>query len=69
MAAGYAGFAEAPLDLLKRYFGEAANEVLADAMAASKPGANICLETVLSTPKYHQGIVQQVIKNAVDDSN
>lgn len=49
---GYAGFADAPPDLLKRYFIQAAEEVYALASEALRNGVNVSLETVLSTDKY-----------------
>jgi predicted ABC-type ATPase len=51
-AVGYQGFAETPLEELKRLFVEAANEVYYEATALLDQGANVCLETVLSTDKY-----------------
>jgi predicted ABC-type ATPase len=49
---GYAGFADAPPDVLKRYFIQAAEEVYAIATEALLNGVNVSLETVLSTDKY-----------------
>src|SRR4051794_30430093 len=51
-SAGYDGFEDAPVDLLKSFFIEAANEVFAEAISLLKDGGRVCLETVLSTSKY-----------------
>lgn len=51
-AAGYRGFADAPLDLQARSFIESANDVSAEVDAAISRGEAVGVETVLSSAKY-----------------
>jgi predicted ABC-type ATPase len=51
-ATGFAGFADAPADLQATLFIQSANEVLADLDVAIGRGAQIGVETVLSSDKY-----------------
>jgi predicted ABC-type ATPase len=51
-AAGYRGFADAPLDVQTRLFIESADEVTADLEAAVARGEAVGVETVLSSEKY-----------------
>lgn len=50
--AGYAGFADAPFELLKECFIHSAEEVYREATKRLQSGEMVCLETVLSTGKY-----------------
>lgn len=59
-AAGFAGFSDAPAETLNDLFIESALEVESEAIELLSRGANVCLETVLSTPKY-RGLVQQIL--------
>lgn len=52
VAAGFSGFADTPVDLLKQFFVTAATEIYTEAIMLLQEGKNVCLETVLSTDKY-----------------
>lgn len=60
LAAGYDGFNETPIELLKQFFIESATEVYDETINYLKLGENVCLETVLSTDKYC-ALVDQII--------
>jgi predicted ABC-type ATPase len=49
---GYAGFADAPADVQRRLFVEAANEVFSELERAISRNERVGVETVLSTSKY-----------------
>ncbi|HEY3790006.1 MAG TPA: hypothetical protein VGL71_14195 [Urbifossiella sp.] len=53
IAAGYAGFAETPSQLLDRLFLESANEVAEELKTKINFNEAVGVETVLSTDKYH----------------
>jgi len=58
-ATGYAGFADAPVDVQAKLFVESADEVLAETQAGIAAGEPVGVETVLSSSKYRP-LVEEV---------
>ncbi len=54
--AGFGGFADAPFDILTRLFLESADEVDIALIESIERGANVGVETVLSTDKYKKHV-------------
>src|SRR4029077_923134 len=62
-AAGYAGFADTPADVLRPLFIESADEVSVELETIIARGGSVGVETVLSSDKYRP-LVETVLRRA-----